>query len=297
MSSAVVTGRSAMLCGRAPTLPAGGGWIFEPKWDGFRAIAIVSSDGLRVSSRHGTDFTAQLPGLTAGATAIPVGTVLDGELVICGDDGRPDFYRLSSRMLGRAGGTLTPDRVTFVAFDVLQLGGRDLTTEPYVRRRAALENLQLQGCWQATPMTAQGDALWASVVERDLEGVIAKRAHAPYRPGARGREWLKVKNRRRSTVVVGGWTPTPGGGVRQLLVGTPGDTGEPVRYRGPVEIGIGPRTGTQLAELLAPLRSEVSPFGWHSRSVRWLEPQFTVQISHGPAAANGLLREPALLYS
>jgi bifunctional non-homologous end joining protein LigD len=287
-----------MLCGRAAALPAGAGWAFEPKWDGFRALASVSNAGLTVSSRHGTDFTMQLPELAEAATAIPTDTVLDGELVVCGDDGRPDFYRLTSRILGRAVGGAR-DRVTFVAFDVLRLGGRDLTAEPYRQRRAALESLPLCGCWQVTPATPHGPYLWASVLERDLEGVVAKRVTAPYRAGARGRDWLKIKNRRRSTVVVGGWTPGPDGGVRQLLVGTSteGDGVAPVRYRGPVEIGIGPRTGQHLAELLAPLRTDVSPFGWHSRNVRWLQPQFSVQISHGPAAANGILREPALLSS
>ena len=280
-----------MLCSTARSLPVGA-WVFEPKWDGFRAQARITPDGLRVRSRNGSDFTDRLPELGSGVRDLAIGTVLDGELIVCGDDGRPDFHRLSSRMLGRSSDA-PRDTVAFVVFDVLNDGDRDVRDLQYRHRRALLHELPLHGCWQRTPAVPHGNELWASVVERDLEGIVAKRADSPYRPG-RSRDWVKVKNRRRETFVVGGWGEDDNGAVARLHVGQPRADGA-LDYRGTVEIGIGPRTGVALREILEPLRTASSPFAVPWRGPRWVAPTFSVDVSYGPAPASGFLREAALL--
>ena len=141
----------------------------------------------RARSRRGWDMTHLLPEFRK---SVPEGVQLDGELVALAADGRPDFHRLTSRMLhGRTGIALT-----LFVFDVLAVEGLATTMEPYSERRAILEELDLEN--QRVKLVAtfeDGEALFAAVCERGLEGVVAKRDHDPYRPG--DRVWVKTKNR------------------------------------------------------------------------------------------------------
>jgi bifunctional non-homologous end joining protein LigD len=168
-------------------------WAYDAKADGWRAVVHVSASGVAVYSRPGRDITAALPSLQALASAVPVGTVLDGELV-AGSGGASSFYRLASLMATR------PDRraakVSFVAFDVLALGGRRTTASPYGERRRLLEDLAFAGpawctsrCWAEVCL---GELLTACEA-LDIEGVVAKRLDSPYRPGRRSRDWVKLK--------------------------------------------------------------------------------------------------------
>ena len=122
--------------------------------------------------------------------SVPGGVQLDGELVALAEDGRPDFHRLSGRMLhGRAG-----IAVTFFVFDVLAVEGLPTTMQPYAERRALLEELELESDRVKLVATFEdGDALFAAVCERGLEGVVAKRDRDAYRAGER--VWVKTKNR------------------------------------------------------------------------------------------------------
>jgi ATP-dependent DNA ligase len=131
-------------------------------------------------------MTALLPELAK----LPSGLVLDGELVAPDDDGRPSFPRLSPRILhGRPG-----IHVTFIVFDVLRVEGLSTMENSYIERRRLLEELDLQGAhWCTTPVFDDGAALFASVEQQGLEGIVAKPLESPYRPGERG--WIKVKNR------------------------------------------------------------------------------------------------------
>jgi bifunctional non-homologous end joining protein LigD len=171
------------MLSRPGALPAGNGWSYEVKWDGFRAI-VSTEDGLRVRSRRGWNMTAALPELRD----LPEGLLLDGELVAW-RDGEP-FFPLVCRRL------LMGDRsvaLTFIAFDVIAIAGEDLTQMPHRDRRSRLERLGLSGpAWAISPAFDDGEALWATVSERGLEGVVAKKLTSRYLPGDRG--WVKVKN-------------------------------------------------------------------------------------------------------
>ena len=127
------------------------------------------------------------------AECLPADVQLDGELIAWGDDGTPDFHRLSRRML--RGDTSIP--VTYMAFDVLALDGEPTLRMPYAERHALLEELVVEGPPALLELVAsfeEGPALWDAVVERGLEGIVAKREKEPNRPGAR--LWVKTKNRR-----------------------------------------------------------------------------------------------------
>jgi bifunctional non-homologous end joining protein LigD len=172
---------------RSGALPPGAGWRFEPKLDGFRCLACTHGGTFRARSRRGWMMSELLPELAA---ALPADVQLDGELVAYDADGRPDFHRLSARMLHG----VTSIAVTYVVFDVLAVEGLAATSQPCADRRALLEALDLERPGvQLVPTFNDGAALFDAIVELELEGVVAKRERDPYRPGER--LWVKTKNR------------------------------------------------------------------------------------------------------
>lgn len=273
-----------MLASSGPLPPADGRWAFEPKWDGFRAV--VHLDGRTVVwSRRGTDLTDRFPEVAGLAAGLPPDTVLDGELVVLDTAGRPDFEAIRQRgLLGRSGG-----QATFVAFDVLRLASRDLLAERFRARRAALEDLELNGPgWCTTPShPGDGAALFVATREQGFEGVVAKRLDSPYRPGVRTKLWLKCKHWITGRFVVGG--VIVGDEHSVLLVGAPTTAG--LTYIGVVEVF----GETQLAAILAAARARTSsPFtGWAPQAL-WLEPEMTVGVRYlGPGPG---LRHATLLW-
>lgn len=187
-----------MLASSGPMPASDGAWAFEPKLDGWRVLVYVDG-ALDVRTRSGRSITAAVPelgglaGALAGRTAI-----LDGELVA--GQGRPDdFYQLAPRLAAswpravQRWSSRVPTTVVF--FDVLHLDGRDVTQRSYDERRCALESLRLSGRSWCTVASYRSDGvdLLASCAELDLEGVVAKRLSSRYRPGARSRDWIKVK--------------------------------------------------------------------------------------------------------
>jgi bifunctional non-homologous end joining protein LigD len=174
-----------MLASSGP-IPSGRGWTFEPKLDGFRCL-ICTHAGFRARSRRGWNMTHLLPQFRG---CLPAGVQLDGELVALDETGRPDFHRLSSRMLHGRGGIA----LTLFVFDVLAVEGLATMMLPHSERRDMLEELELENERVRLVATFEdGEALVAAVCERGLEGVVAKRLRDPYRPGER--QWVKTKNR------------------------------------------------------------------------------------------------------
>lgn len=173
--------------------PEGDAWAYDAKLDGWRAIVHLGASSVEVYSRPGRDISAAVPGLRSLADVVPVGSVLDGELV-AGGGGASSFYGLATLMATRPVRRAT--EVSFVAFDLLALDGRRTTAAPYRERRRLLEELALSGpawctsrCWTDVCL---GDLL-AACEGLDVEGVVAKRLDSRYRPGQRSRDWVKVK--------------------------------------------------------------------------------------------------------
>lgn len=268
----------------AGQLPRGGQWLFQPKWDGVRATVRVGHDGgLTVCSRSGRVITAQLPELAGLPDAVGRPLLLDGELVVLGRDGRPDFDAVRYRLFSQR----PSPSVNFMAFDVLELDRALLLRRPQVERRALLEDLQLTGtAWHTTPTYQDGEALWQATADLLLEGVVAKRANAIYRPGQRTPAWRKVKHRYRSRVQLVGYLPR-GDGLPQRLVMASEHDGQLV-YAGMVELGVGPALRRLIA---ARTRSSTKPC--ELRNARWVEPVAAV-VHHGPPTGTGRLREPVL---
>ncbi|HSU17995.1 hypothetical protein [Longimicrobium sp.] len=177
----------------AKSPPAGEGWLNEVKYDGYRLLARIAVGRVRLYTRQGNDWTARLPAIAAAVAELGLERgYLDGELVAVGADGLPDFDLLHRAMRG---GRRAPPLIYHV-FDVLQLGGRDLFASPLrTRKEIAAGLLAGRGgpIRYVEHVADTGAELWAEARALGIEGIVCKRAGSGYRPGVRGREWLKVK--------------------------------------------------------------------------------------------------------
>lgn len=173
------------------------GWIFELKYDGFRCLATHAAGVVSLLTRNGTELAERFPELVAAMTALP-DLVLDGELVVLDAQGRPRFERLRRRAAMRVPSSIARaarvDAAAVFAFDLLWLAGRDLRALPLLRRKAALQKAlgRAERIRYLTHVGEQGERLYEAAAGLDLEGIVAKRADAPYRAG-RSRDWVKIK--------------------------------------------------------------------------------------------------------
>jgi bifunctional non-homologous end joining protein LigD len=287
--------------------PETGGWAFEMKWDGVRAIAFVEGGSAQFWSRTGRDVTSSYPELRGlAAAAGPARVVLDGEVVAFGDGPWPSFEALQQRInisspaqIARLAAEVP---VSYLAFDLLCLDGRPLLDAPYSERRALLDELGLDGRhWQTPPsFTGVAGADLLEVAEQQgLEGVVAKRLTSRYEPGRRSPAWRKVKVRYRQEVVVGGWTRGEGnraGLIGSLLVGVQGPPG--LAYAGHVGTGFTQDTLVMLGQRLEPLRRKTSPFAVpvppeHARAAIWVEPRLVVDVEFGGWTSADIMRAAA----
>jgi bifunctional non-homologous end joining protein LigD len=191
-----------MLASTGPIPHDRAGSAIEPKFDGFRAILFLNDPAgapLRVQSRSGRAVTDLVPELSPLAATVGTDAVLDGELIVTDDAGRPDFYALSRRMLASPTSPLSHLRhrstVTFVAFDLLWLDGAPLVSRPYAERRARLEDLVLAGpAWMTTPSYrgVPAEEVLAACAALGIEGILEKGASSVYE-GRRSRWWCKRK--------------------------------------------------------------------------------------------------------
>lgn len=278
-------------------------WRFEMKWDGFRAIARISGDEVTLTSRNGLDLTPTFPELAALADAVRGDAVLDGEIVAPDEHGVPRFSRIQQRAgltaprdVERARRTVSVD---YYAFDVLEEGGRSLTSLPYTERRARLERLvRPVGPVQVPPDAGDDlDAALETSRELGLEGIVAKRADSPYRTGRRTRDWLKLKHTRTQEVVVIGWRT--GNGLRadtigSLLLGIPDEDGV-LRYAGRVGTGFTDRMLDEVRERLdeIPATTPAAEVAREdARDAHWVRPELVGEVEYGEATPDGRLRHP-----
>lgn len=285
------------------TFAGGDDWVFELKWDGYRAIASIRDGVLDLRSRNGLDFAATYPELQAIVDAVDGDAVVDGEIVALDERGRPSFQRLQTRS-----GITNPrdverarkvQGVVFFAFDLLEHGGRSLTARPYSERRAALRDAVRDTDLVRMPPDAGRDldAAIATSRELGLEGVMAKRVDSPYRLGRRSRDWLKLKHTLAQEVVVAGWRP--GNGARadtvgSLLLGVP--DGDRLRYVGRVGSGFTDRDLTELRARLDRLARQTSPLigvpPADAADAHWVTPRLVGEVGYAERTSDGRLRAP-----
>ena len=296
-----------MLAVAGAAMPAGAqNWALEMKWDGVRALAFIEKGRVRLMSRTERDITVAYPELSGlGAATAHKQLLLDGEIVVFGQDGWPEFEALQPRMhvTSPAQAALLAGQtpVTYLVFDLLQLDGRPLLDRPYRDRRALLDELGLAGPFWQTPPSFPGEdfpAVRDVSVDHGMEGVVAKRLDSVYAPGARTDHWRKIKNARRQEVIIAGYKPGKGnrtGQVGSLLIGVHDSSG--LIYAGHVGTGFSVETLRLLGERLKPLRRADSPFDGpvppeHARTAVWVQPRLVIDVTFDRWTRAGRMRAP-----
>jgi len=174
-------------------------YIYELKWDGYRIISRVEGKAVRMNSRSGLDYTSKYPLIAEALQSLDHDVIIDGEVVVLNEEGKPDFDTLQLY-----NGKRTPIR--YCVFDLLYLDGNNLTELPLYQRKELLDTLIKENdIFLFSESFDDGEALYQKVLEDNLEGIVAKKKDSSYQPGARGYDWLKVPTRKRQEFVIGGW--------------------------------------------------------------------------------------------
>ncbi len=292
-----------MLPSAAAELPAGAGWTYEAKWDGYRTIAEKRGDRVALWSRNARNVTEQYPAIAAAVGALPSASlILDGEVVALDANGRPSFQALQHR-------ATTGLALVYYAFDLLRLNDRDLAREPLDARRRALASVPLSPpLLRSDPLPGTPAQIAQAIKRVGLEGLVAKRADSLYQPGRRTDQWIKVRFARRQEFVVGGFKPA-GDTFDSVLVGY--YEGRKLRYAGKVRAGFTPRTRALLWQQIRSLEARRCPFTnlpnsagktshWgegitaeEMTALRWLVPKTVIEVAFTEWTRDGNLRHAA----
>jgi len=266
-------------------------WLFEVKWDGYRAVAEIRKGGVSLYSRNLLSLDKKYPPIVDALRKLGFEAVLDGEIVVADDAGRPDFQRLQHYRDSRGGHLL------YCVFDLLHFGGRDLTGLSLARRKEILK-----GILPAVPGIRFSDHVWKEGIlfyraarDKGLEGIVAKHSRSVYEAGRRSRQWLKVKTRLTQEAAIAGFT-APGGsrrGFGALVLGA--YEGNELRYIGRVGTGFAANDLKEIREKLEPLIRRDCPFPAEPETrgdVTWVEPERVCEVALSGWTADGLMRHP-----
>ncbi|MGY4398997.1 bifunctional non-homologous end joining protein LigD [Sphingomonas sp. UYAg733] len=280
------------LCTLVDSVPTGGQWLHEVKYDGYRALIAIAKGKAKVFTRSGLDWTDKFSAIATAAAKIPVkSALLDGEIVAF-KDGKPDFSTLKDA-ISNAGD------MTLFAFDLLELDGEDLTGLPNVQRKDRLRPLidgadaRLQ---YSEHIIGSGEQLFATMCREGYEGIVSKLADAPYR-GQRTKAWLKTKCIQRQEFVIIGWTPSDKSrGFRALLLGVNGPDG--FVYAGKVGTGFSTDLMIELSAKLKKLERKSPTVKAPRAAVRgahWVTPKLVAEIAFAETTPDGVLRHSSFL--
>jgi len=288
--------QSPQLATLVSDVPEGPDWLFEMKYDGYRGLAAVAGQGVRIYTRTGKDWTRQFGALVEPLSRLTKGTALiDGEICAFDADGRTDFSTLKDALSD--GGPLV-----YFAFDLLELDGKDLTGLPLVERKAKLKTL-IGKIEKSSPIqfsdhvTGNGQKVFDAMCRGGFEGIIAKKADARY-VNDRTTSWLKVKCVHRQEFVIGGWSASSKKSTfASLLIGT-WENGKLI-YRGRVGTGFSVNDADALQEALDARARNASPFDnaprLIARNANWVEPELVAEIGYAEFTPDGYLRHPSFL--
>ncbi|APA84092.2 DNA ligase D [Paraburkholderia sprentiae WSM5005] len=277
--------------------PTNGDWSYEIKFDGYRMLSRIENGDVKFITRNGHDWTSRMPRLREALGALPADSAwLDGEAVVLDATGKPDFNSLQNAFDRRS----TSDIILFF-FDVLWLNGVDVRERPLRERRALLRELlhEAEGPLLrfSEDFAEDPGSLVASACKMQLEGIIGKRADAPYRSG-RSTDWIKLKCNLRQEFVVGGFSRVKGAksGVRSLLLGVYENDGS-LRYAGHVAPHLSTGQATRFAKRAAAITAAKptfynAPQAERDREFYWLKPDIVAEVSFLEWTPSGEVRHP-----
>jgi bifunctional non-homologous end joining protein LigD len=293
--------RPLQLATLVDAVPAGNGWFHEIKYDGYRAEIAASGSDVRVYTRNGLDWTDKFAPLVRHIAALDLPPCLiDGEIVAYGKDGNPDFSSLQAVLKRGHGAQDEGTALHFFAFDLLEECGKSLLKLGNLERKERLEALLRDAkppIAVADHVIGAGEALYTAMCGAGQEGIIAKRADAPY-VGRRTKSWVKVKCTRRQEFILVGWKPSSAKArpfASLLLAQREGDA---LVYKGNVGTGFDAGTMADLAKRFARLESKTPPLDVDAASahkVRWLKPELVAEIAFAEYTAGGSVRHASFL--
>jgi bifunctional non-homologous end joining protein LigD len=291
---------AVQLATLSATAPDGDDWLHEVKWDGYRLLATRDGDRVRIASRNGNDWTGRYPHIEAALLALPVQAFqLDGELVVLDAHGHSDFAGLQRSLEGSSAAP-----VACVAFDLLQIEDVDITRVAQLERKLLLEALLAKKASKhlrySEHVVGHGPEVFAASQREGLEGIISKRADAPYGDG-RSKRWLKVKHTEETEAVVVGYTAPRRSrlGVGSLMLAL--REGKGLRYIGRVGTGMDDATLAALRKKLdamkqdAPVLELPAHVPLSPRAITWVEPRMIVEVEHRGWGKEALLRHASFL--
>jgi bifunctional non-homologous end joining protein LigD len=279
-------------------------WIYEVKWDGYRALAYVNKGKATLSSRNNKSFTEKYYPITAAMEDWTINAVLDGEILVIEKDGKANFSALQN-WRSEADGDLV-----YYAFDLLWYEGKDIMGLPLSERQAILKEILPTNDDRvrlSQVFTANGLDFFEAAEKMRLEGIMAKKASSHYIPDARSKDWLKIKVSQRQEVVIGGFTNNEGSAkpFSSLLLGVY-EKGK-LQYVGKVGTGFTEKKQKEMMEMFKPLIADKSPFtsvpdvNKPSRfrpnppkaSATWLKPELICEVAFTEVTEDGVFRHPS----
>ena len=280
------------------------GWIYEIKWDGYRAVALIRNGKTELISRNNKSFNEKFYPIYNAVKEWGVQAIVDGEIVVLDDKGKPDFGSLQNWRSESDG------EIIFYVFDLMWYAGYDLTQVPLLERRELLSQIvpsdqgiiRLSETFQSTA----GELLDAAG-RMGLEGIMAKKADSLYYPGARTKEWMKIKSNLRHEVVIGGYTQNEGTSksFSSLLVGV--YKGGKLHYTGKIGTGFSDKLQKEMMQKFKPLIRKTNPFAEAidvnkpsrfrqnppNATVTWLKPELVCEVSYTELTSDGIMRHPS----
>ncbi|MBV9901076.1 MAG: non-homologous end-joining DNA ligase, partial [Alphaproteobacteria bacterium] len=274
-------------------VPSGPGWLHEMKYDGYRCLLAIGGGEAKVYTRSGLDWSDKFPEIVAAARELEIGSALiDGEIVKLDDKGSASFSALQQAISEGGRG------LTLFAFDALEIDGEDVAKLPNVERKARLAALLGPGkppaLLYAEHIVGRGEELFDAMCAAGGEGIISKRADAPYR-GTRTKCWLKIKCIQRQEFVIVGWTPSDkkGRGFRSLLLAV--NEGGTLRYVGKVGTGFSMQTMSDLLTRMERIEGDRAPTAVprpDARGAHWVKPQLVCEVAFTEFTSEGVVRHP-----
>jgi bifunctional non-homologous end joining protein LigD len=279
------------------------GWMYEVKWDGYRALGFINKGKVELKSRNNKSFNDKFYPITDALSKWKINVVIDGEVVVVAENGISNFGNLQN-WRSEADGELL-----FYVFDILWYEGRDLTGLPLIERKAILQAVlpKSPGIVASDYFLESGAKFFETAKSLGLEGIIAKKADSIYHPGDRTKEWLKIKANKRQEMVIGGFTinDDTSKAFSSLLVGV--YKGKELIYTGKVGTGFNDETQKSMLKLFKPLITKDAPFtelpdiNKPSRfrpdpphaTVTWLKPQLVCEVEFSEMTNDGIMRHPS----
>lgn len=274
-----------VLAEQVDRVPRGKRWVHEIKFDGYRAQLHIANQDIKVFTRNGLDWTGQFAKVAHEADRINAkSAIIDGEIVVPGEDGKTDFATLQKSLRGNAG------NIGMIAFDLLYLNGRDLRQVPLLDRKAVLKDMiaKTQIAY-SEHFDIGGTELFRRVCAGELEGVVSKIANSPY-GGVRGNYWVKTTCAHRETLAIAGFK-IKDNRFDGIYVGR--RDGDKLLYVGKVEHGFEDDAIKDLQRRLKKLVLKTQPFAKRiPNSGIWVEPRLAAEVEYSAKSASGHLRHP-----